>query len=79
LGGGAWVGEYQRKVRKLTAGSNGREGDRRRELRGSRGGGGGHGGGGGRSRRKGGRAELGYRAQEVRREVGDISELKGRL
>ena len=32
LGGGAWVGEYQRKVRKLTAGSNGREGDRRREL-----------------------------------------------
>ena len=49
LGGGAWVGEYQRKVRKLTAGSNGREGGRRRELRGSLW------GGGGRSRRKGAR------------------------
>jgi hypothetical protein len=26
-----------------------------------------------------GRAERGYRAQEVRREVGDVSELEGRL
>jgi len=51
LGGGGWVGEHQRRPRKLATWSFGREGGWRRELRGSLGGGGANGGGGGSGRR----------------------------
>jgi len=67
LGGGGWVGEHQRRPRKLATGSFGREEERKRELRGSLRGGGTHGGGGGRSRATGA-TELGALAQERRRE-----------
>jgi hypothetical protein len=44
LGGDGWVGEHQRRPRKLATGSFGREGGWRRELRGDLRDGGGYGG-----------------------------------
>ena len=67
MGGGGWVGEHQRRPRKLATGSFGRARKGEEGFRGGLGGGGGHGGGGGRSRATGA-TELGALAQEGRRE-----------